>query len=49
VAFGAGAVAVFAVLRTWGAKRPEPAAVAPLVHGTPDELERLAAAIRDDA
>jgi cytochrome c-type biogenesis protein CcmH len=49
VAFGAGAVAVVAVLRTWGAKRPEPAAVAPLVHGTPDELQRLAAAIRDDA
>jgi cytochrome c-type biogenesis protein CcmH len=48
VAFGAGAVAVVAVLRTWGAKRPEPAAVAPLVHGTPDEMERLAAAIRDD-
>lgn len=49
VAFGAGAIAVVAVLRTWGAKRPELAAAAPVVHGTPDELARLDAAIRDDA
>jgi cytochrome c-type biogenesis protein CcmH len=49
VAFAAGAVAVVAVLRTWGAKPAEAAAPVPMVQGTPDELARLEAAIRNDA
>jgi cytochrome c-type biogenesis protein CcmH len=48
-AFAAGAVAVAAVLRAWGTKKHEQALVVPPVQGTPDELARLAAAIRDDA
>jgi cytochrome c-type biogenesis protein CcmH len=50
VAFGAGAVAVVAVLRSWNAKKTQPAAVGvPTVAATPDELARLDAAIRDDS
>jgi cytochrome c-type biogenesis protein CcmH len=49
-AFAAGAVAVVAVLRSWNAKKPQPAAAgAPSVAATPDELARLNAAIRDDS
>jgi cytochrome c-type biogenesis protein CcmH len=50
VAFGAGAVAVVAVLRSWRAKKvvAQPAGV-PMVSATPDELARLDAAIRDDS
>lgn len=48
VALGAGAVAVAVVLRRWG-KRETLAVAPPTVHGTPDELARLEAAIRDDS
>jgi hypothetical protein len=50
VAFGAGALAVVGVLRSWNAKKalPVPAGVA-TVSATPDELARLDAAIRDDS
>jgi cytochrome c-type biogenesis protein CcmH len=50
VAFGAGAVAVVAVLRNWKAKKNQPApAGVPTIAATPDELARLEAAIRDDS
>jgi cytochrome c-type biogenesis protein CcmH len=48
VALGAGAIAVAVVLRGWGNREAAPAA-APMIQGTPDELARLDAAIRDDA
>jgi cytochrome c-type biogenesis protein CcmH len=49
VAFGAGAVAVVALLRRWNARTAQPAAAAPMLSATPDELARLEAAIRDDS
>ena len=50
VAFAAGAVAVVAVLRSWNAKKAQPApAGVPTVSATPEELARLDAAIRDDS
>jgi cytochrome c-type biogenesis protein CcmH len=48
IAFGAGAVAVAVVLRGWG-KREHAVVAPPAIQGTPDELARLDAAIRDDA
>jgi cytochrome c-type biogenesis protein CcmH len=48
VALGAGAIAVAVVLRGWG-HREHAVVTAPQIQGTPDELARLAAAIRDDA
>jgi cytochrome c-type biogenesis protein CcmH len=50
VAFGAGAIAVVAVLRSWRARKAvaQPAGV-PTLSATPDELARLDAAIRDDS
>jgi cytochrome c-type biogenesis protein CcmH len=47
IALAAGAVAVVAVLRAWGSKQTA-AAAAPKIQATPEELERLDAAIRDD-
>jgi cytochrome c-type biogenesis protein CcmH len=47
-ALGAGALAVVAVLRTWKGKKLDAAPLSPVLHGTPDELARLDAAIRDD-
>ena len=49
VAFGAGAVAVVAVLRSWHAKKALPVAAVPTMSATPEELARLDAAIRDDS
>ena len=49
VAFGAGAVGVVALLRSWNAKKAPPVAAAPVLSATPDELARLDAAIRDDS
>jgi cytochrome c-type biogenesis protein CcmH len=50
VAFGAGAIAVVAVLRNWNAKSHQPASVgAATISATPEELARLDAAIRDDS
>ncbi len=50
VAFGAGAFAVVALLRSWNAKKLQPAtASVPTVSATPEELARLDAAIRDDS
>jgi cytochrome c-type biogenesis protein CcmH len=50
VAFAAGAVAVVAVLRSWNAKKAQPAAAGvPTITATPEELARLDAAIRDDS
>ena len=49
VAFGAGAVGVVALLRSWNAKKAQPVAAAPVLSATPDELARLDAAIRDDS
>ena len=48
VALGAGAIAVVVVLRAWGSKKQAVAPAPPMVKGTPDELARLEAAIRDD-
>lgn len=48
VALGAGAIAVLVVLRGWG-NREHAVVAAPAIQGTPDELARLDAAIRDDA
>jgi cytochrome c-type biogenesis protein CcmH len=48
VALGAGAIAVALVLRGMG-HRGHVVVTAPQIQGTPDELARLAAAIRDDA
>jgi cytochrome c-type biogenesis protein CcmH len=47
VALGAGAIAVAVVLRGWG-KRDHPVVATPVIQGTPDELARLDAAIRND-
>jgi cytochrome c-type biogenesis protein CcmH len=50
VALGAGTFAVVAVLRSWNAKKAQPApAGVPTVSATPEELARLDAAIRDDS
>ena len=50
VALGAGAFAVVAVLRSWNAKKNEPApAGMSKMSATPEELARLDAAIRDDS
>ena len=50
VAFGAGAFAVVAVLRSWNAKKQQPAPVGvTTLSATPEELARLDAAIRDDS
>jgi cytochrome c-type biogenesis protein CcmH len=48
VALGAGAIAVVVVLRGWG-KREHAIVAVPAIQGTPDELARLDAAIRNDA
>ena len=48
IALGAGAVAVVAVLRTWGSRSSQASAPLPAVDATPDELARLDAAIRDE-
>jgi cytochrome c-type biogenesis protein CcmH len=50
VAFGAGAIAVIAVLKSWNSKKSQPvAAGVPMLGATPEELARLDAAIRDDS
>ena len=49
IALGAGALAIVVVLRAWGAKTPGATPAVPMVQGTPAELARLEAAIRDDA
>jgi cytochrome c-type biogenesis protein CcmH len=49
-AFGAGAIAVVAVLRSWNAKKMQHASAGvPTIAATPDELARLDAAVRDDS
>jgi cytochrome c-type biogenesis protein CcmH len=48
IALGAGAVAVAVVLRGWGSQHAPVSPSAPKLQGTPDELARLDAAIRDD-
>jgi cytochrome c-type biogenesis protein CcmH len=50
LALGAGAIAIFAVLRRWKARTPDPVpATTPIVSATSDELARLDQAVRRDA
>jgi cytochrome c-type biogenesis protein CcmH len=49
IALGAGAIAVAAVLRNWKGKKQPVAVGVPALAATPEELDRLDAAIRDDS